>query len=218
MSLICDYQLPLAYEGTDSAWACSLAWLPSSAVAQTTPTFYMSPATEGRVHARLVVGCTNGQVFNLKWEFSGVNGVMGLVSSSVSSLNGVTGVCSITGVAGVTAGVSEAACLWKEADGVPVCCVASQLKVKEGGGRMEEGREEHYVFGLSFFLEVQLMWMHLYQFTDGHLWVLLSKSSLLVAQCLDSNYRTLGEEVGHVEIAGHHRMTISGTGREGGRG
>ena len=150
VSLICDYQLPVANDGKESAWACSLAWLPSSSVTQTMPTFYMSPGAEGCVHAQLAVGCTNGQVFSVRWELSGVNGVYGPVSSNVSSLNGVTGVCSITGVTGVIGRVDETLCLWEESDGVPVCCIASQPKVSsqnprssllwgEGRGRIGRG-------------------------------------------------------------------------------
>jgi hypothetical protein len=90
----------------------------------------MSPSAEGHVHAQLAVGCTNGQVFGVRWELSGVNGVSGAVSSSVSSLNGVTGVCSINGVTGVAGRVDEVMCLWKESDGVPVYCLATQPKVK----------------------------------------------------------------------------------------
>ncbi len=128
--LISEHHLPLAGK-EESSWGCSLSWLPSSPVWGTTPTFYMTPApgAEGRVNAQLVVGCTNGQVLNLQWEISGVNGVVGLVSSSVG---GVTGVCSITGVSGGVSGcVSKITSLWEEADGVPVYTITCQPKVSD---------------------------------------------------------------------------------------
>ena len=52
---------------------------------------------------------------------------------------------------------------------------------------------------------------------EGLLWLVFSKSNLLVAQCVDASYRKLErrEEGGaeHVEIAGHHKMTVSGKGQ-----
>lgn len=131
VSLICDYQLPLRREGEgqEGGWGCSLCWLPSSTVSLATPTFYMSPSPEGCVHAQLVVGCTNGQVFSLKWALSGV-GVVGVMKSTVSSLNGITGVCSISGVSGVAGSVTETTPLWEESDAVSVYCVASQPMVR----------------------------------------------------------------------------------------
>lgn len=131
VSLICDYQLPMKSDEKDG-WGCSICWLPSSSssISLTTPTFYMAPGSDGQVHTQLVIGCTNGQVFCLQWEISGVNSVVGLISSSVSSVNGVTGVCSINGISGVTGRVSESMCLWEEADGTPVYCLACQSKVR----------------------------------------------------------------------------------------
>ena len=42
---------------------------------------------------------------------------------------------------------------------------------------------------------------------SGELWVVFSKSNLLVAQRVDKDYHPTGD---HIEIAGHHKMSISG--------
>ena len=125
MSLLCDYQLPLDCDEREG-WGCSLCWLPFSSM--TTPTFYMSPVSDGRVHARLVVGCTSGQVFGLEWELSGVGCSVGVVSSTISSVDGITGVCSVSGVTSVTGCVREIIRVWEE-DKIPVYSIACQSKV-----------------------------------------------------------------------------------------
>ena len=92
----------------------------------TTPTFYMVPADDDcSFHVQLAVGCTNGQVFNLKWEISGVSRVPGRESRSVSSINGITGVCSVSGVKGCVSRISK---LWEKANGVAVFSMASQSR------------------------------------------------------------------------------------------
>ena len=130
MLLIADYQLPLTSpdEEQEGAWSCSLCWLPLTS-AMTTPTFYMVPADDDcSFHAQLAVGCTNGHVFNLKWEISGVSRVPGRKSHGVSSINGITGVCSVSGVSGVKGCVSRISKLWEKADGVAVFSMASQSR------------------------------------------------------------------------------------------
>ena len=73
----------------------------------TTPTFYMVPSVNDcSFHAQLAVCCTNGQVFNLKWEISGVSRVPGRESQSVSSINMVSLVSVVSAVSVVLRAVS----------------------------------------------------------------------------------------------------------------
>ena len=50
------------------------------------------------------------------------------------------------------------------------------------------------------------------------MWLVFNKSNLLLAQCLDRDYKAVGK---HIKISGHHKTTISGVreveggGREG---
>ena len=50
------------------------------------------------------------------------------------------------------------------------------------------------------------------------MWLVFNKSNLLLAQCLDRDYKAVGK---HIKISRHHKTTISGVreggGREGGR-
>ncbi len=121
----------LASDDSVEDWGSSLCWLPSSSVSLSTPTFYLSPTSNGCVHGQLVVGCTNGQVHNLRLKLIGeVGGRVGLVSSDVHSVNSNIGVCRISGVTGVTGCVSMVTTVWVREDRIPVYSIVCQPKVR----------------------------------------------------------------------------------------
>ena len=135
VTLLCEYKVPLDQDKATStldAWCCSLSWLPSTSISTTTPTFYMSPDLSGCcIHAQVIAGCTNGQVFCLHWVLKGTEfDNSNPLSCEVSCVNGVTGVCSITGVSRVSGSVSEVVRVWEDADKIPVYSVACQSQVR----------------------------------------------------------------------------------------